>query len=133
MQVTFISDLVSFRLPSLPFGLAYDYKSGFVFVSQPYVNNVIAVDVTTDAVVLTIGMGFGNGFGEFNDPCDVALDGYANLLVADSKNQRIAVFDASDGTPITSFHTPIEPLSVFVDQIGNVIVAAEEGLFMWGS
>ncbi len=114
-------------------GLTYDHKSGFVFVAQLHVDNVIAVDVTTGAVVLTIGKGKGNGIGELYDPNDVALDGYGNLLVADRGNNRIAVFNASDGTPITSFHTSSYPNSVFVDQFGNVIVnvACDKGLFAW--
>ncbi len=114
-------------------GLAYDHKSGFVFVSQHRVNKVIAVDVhaTTGAVVLTIGKGKGNGFGELNTPYDVALDGYGNLLIAELESKRIAVFDASDGAPITSFHTPFQPYSVFVDKNGSVIIGAQEGLFIW--
>ncbi len=124
-------DLISSRLPSFPEGLAYDHKSGFVFVAQPNVDNVIAVNVTTGAVVFTIGKGYGNGFGQLNDPHDVALDGYGNLLVADKGNKRIAVFDASDGAPIISFHTPFEPLSVLVDLFGNVIVGGEEELNFW--
>ncbi len=123
--------LLSFRLPNLPYALAYDHKSGFVFVAQPNVNNVIAVNVTTGAVMRTIGKGRGNGFGQLNDPHDVALDGYGNLLVADTENKRIAVFDASDGTPITSFHTLFEPWCVFVDKNGSVVVGGEQGLFMW--
>ncbi len=111
--------------------LAYDSKSDIVYVAQPYANNVIAVNVTTGAVVLTIGKGKGNGFGELNQPRDVALDGYGNLLVVDNKNNRIAVFDASDGTPITSFDTPCIPYSVFVDKNGNVIVGCDHGLFVW--
>ncbi len=123
--------MISFRLPSLPFGLAYDLKSGFVFVTQPDVHNVIAVNVTMGAVVLTIGKGRGNQFGQLNTPYGIAFDGFGNLLVAEKENQRIAVYNASDGTPITSFHTPIEPCSVFVHQNGNVIVGGELGLFMW--
>ncbi len=133
MQATFISDLISFRLPNFSHGLTYDHKSGFIFVAQPLVHKVVAVDVTIGAVVRTIGKGKGNGIGELNYPIDVALDLFGNLLVADQGNKRIAVFNASDGAPITSFHTPIEPFSVFVDQFGNVIVnvACDKGLFAW--
>ncbi len=119
------------RLPNSPFGLAYDYKSGFVFVVQPLFQNVVAVNVTTGAVVLTIGKGKGNGIGQLNNPLDVALDGYGNLLVADVGNKRIAVFNASNGTPITSFHTAFPPYSVFVDKNWNVIVGCHNGLFVW--
>ncbi len=91
------------------------------------------MDVTIGAVVLTIGKGKGNEFGELYYPQDVALDLFGNLLVADMGNQRIAVFNASDGTPITSFSTPFQPYSVFVDQLGNVIVGGGHGLFMWRS
>ncbi len=133
MQATFISDLISFRLPNFSHGLTYDHKSGFVFVAQPVVNNVIAVNVTTGAVVRTIGKGRGNGIGQLNNPYDVALDGYGNLLVAERENERIAVFNASDGTPITSFQTPFEPYSLFVDKNGSVIVGGQEGLFVWSS
>ncbi len=125
--------MISFRLPDSPDGLAYDHKSGFVFVAQPHVNKVIALDVTTVAVVLTIGKGYGNGVDEFDDPRDVALDGHGNLLVAERGAKRIAVFNASDGTPITSFHTRFEPWSVFVDKNENVIVGGQEGLFVWSS
>ncbi len=130
--LSFISDhdLVSSRLPDSPDGLAYDHKSGFVFVAQPFLNNVIAVDVTTGDVVLTIGKGYGYGFGKFNYPRDVALDLFGNLLVADTENKRIAVFDASDGTPITSFNMS-RSRSVLVDKNGSVIVGASDGLLMW--
>ncbi len=133
-------DLVSLRLPDFLYGLAYDHKSGFVFVAQTIVNNVVAVDVTIGAVVRTIGQGRGNGIGQLNNPHDVALDGYGNLLVADNGNKRIAVFNAnaSDGAPITSFifHTsastpfPVESVHVVVAQFGNIIVSQLEGLFI---
>ncbi len=123
--------MISFRLPSLPFGLAYDHKSGFVFVTQPDVHNVIAVNVTMGAVVLTIGKGRGNQFGQLNTPYGIALDGYSHLLVADNQNYRIAVFNASDGTPITSLHTPPTPHSVFGDKNGSVVVGCDNGLLMW--
>ncbi len=128
--VTFISDLVSFRLPDRPYGLAYDHKSGFVFVAQSIINNVIAVDVTTGAVVRTIGKGRGKGFGELDNPRDVALDLFGNLLVAERDNERIAVFNASNGTPIASFNMS-RSRSVLVDKNGSVIVGASDGLLMW--
>ncbi len=114
-------------MPSNPLGLTYDHKSGFVFVAQPFVNYVTAVDVITGVVVLTIGM----GIGELCSPSGVALDGYGNLLVAERGAKRIAVFDASDGTPITSFHTTFEPYSVFVDKNESVIAGGDKGIFMW--
>ncbi len=119
-----------YRIPDQPTGLAYDSKSDVVFVSQPFVNNVIAVNVTTGTVVLTIGKGKGNGFGEFEFPSGVALDSFGHLLVADQTNNRIAMFNASDGTPVSSFpmYTPTKPLFVFVNKNGSVIVGGKEGI-----
>ncbi len=89
------------------------------------------MNVTTGAVVLTIGKGKGSGFGELDFPSDVALDSFGHLLVADQNSKRIAVFNASDGTPASSFHPPSTPLSVFVHQNGSVVVGGKEGLFIW--
>ncbi len=111
-----------------------------MFVALPYVNNVIAMDVSTGDVKFTIGNGDVDGADistdagtKLNRPSDVALDGYGNLLVADQENKRIAVFNASDGTPITSFHPQFTPRSVYVDPLGSVIVGGDKGLFMWVS
>ncbi len=124
-----ISLLELIRLPSNPAGLAYDSISDVVFVAQshPKVNKILAVDVTTGAVVRTIGRGL-------NYPYDVALDFFGHLLVADYANKRIAVFIASDGTPVTSFRTPFKPHSVFVAKNGGVVIGGADGLIiMWSS
>ncbi len=119
------------RLPSQPVGLACDRTSGYVFVAQSNFNNVIAVDVTKRVLVLTFGKGAGNGFGELYYPHGIALDHCGHLLVADKWNERIAVFKASDGTPITSFPTAFQPRSVFVAKNGNVIVGGSKELYMY--
>ncbi len=116
-----------FRLAHPPERLAYDSKSDVVFVSQiEEAHNVIAVNMKTGIVMFRMGEGEGypnNRVGELNSPYGMALDGHGNLLVADEKNKRVTVFNASNGTPIASFHTGFKPHSVFVDQMsGSVIV-----------
>lgn len=116
-----------------PVGLAYHINSGLLFVTQLRSNNVIAVDITTGTVVRTIGNGRGSELGELDSPRGIALDKYGNLLVADFHNSRVVVFNASDGTPITSFSTPNNPFSVYIHKkSGCAIVGSFSTIYVYG-
>ena len=71
----------------------------------------------------------GSGPGQFAEPRGLAADGRGNLYVADTKNNRIQMFD-SNGQFVRSFGTAgsgngqlKEPCGVAVDSDGSVLVA----------
>ena len=61
------------------------------------------------------------GDGEFNNPSGVAVMANGDLVVADKKNKRIQVFNAS-GKFKYKFHTKHEPYSITVNSENNIIV-----------
>jgi len=62
---------------------------------------------------------FGAGFGQFNEPWDVAVDVEDTIYVADAGNQRIQKF-VYDGLLIASFNTGWYNYKVAVDSTGNI-------------
>ena len=72
---------------------------------------------------------FGNGDGQFNSPCGVAVDSAGNVYVVDTGNTRIQKFN-SNGTFITKWGTLgseegqfQRPWAAAVDGSGNVYIA----------
>lgn len=94
--------LESLRLPEdlhRPVAIAYDRDTGELFVVD-----VVAHDIKVlgrDGRLMRIIGRRGAGAGQFNYPCDLALDGEA-LWVADAGNHRVQAV-GRDGTPLAGF------------------------------
>ncbi len=116
-----------FSPPSSPCGLAVNDTLGFVY----------AADATGDRIqVFDLNGNFqfkwgssGNANGQFNNPCQLALDKDGNVYVADGLNDRVQIFDAngnfiskfgSNGTGDGEFQTVS---GVAVDELGNIYVS----------
>jgi hypothetical protein len=65
----------------------------------------------------------GNGNGEFDGPCGVAVDSLGNVYVADTANNRIQKFDGTTWSSFASSGQFYGPCGVAVDSSGNVYVA----------
>jgi len=87
-----------------PNAVAFD-KNGEIFVSDGYINSRI-VEFTKDGQFVRIIGGIkGNGPGQLDLPHALAIDGVGHILVADSGNKRISVFDR-DGKFLESWPAP---------------------------
>ncbi len=116
-----------------PLGLAFDDTTGLLYIAEYDAHRIAVMDLSTGQVVRTIGRGKGTALDQFDNPHGVALDGHGNLLVADSGNNRVVVWNTSDNTPapVTSFQAKSHPYSLFVDSKGNVIVGGDGFVAMW--
>jgi DNA-binding beta-propeller fold protein YncE len=70
----------------------------------------------------------GSGDGEFASPLELAIDSSGNILVVDTKNNRVQVFN-SDGIYISQFGNQgsiserlQDPVGIAIDSDGNVYV-----------
>ncbi len=70
----------------------------------------------------------GSGDGEFTSPLELAIDSSGNILVVDTKNNRVQVFN-SDGIYISQFGNQgsiseilQDPVGIAIDSDGNVYV-----------
>jgi len=116
------------RLPeeiSRPAALAWAPQTRELFVVDVSHHNIKVLD-EQDRLVRIIG-GRGAGPGEFNFPCDVALDG-DTLWIADTGNQRVQQVRI-EGTPLAAFGSAGDapgdlamPKSVALDSDGHVYV-----------
>ncbi len=116
-----------------PRGLAFDGKTGLLYIAELNAHRIAVMDLSTEQVVQTIGRGQGTDLDQFNNPLSVALDGYGNLLVADLRNFRVVVWNISGDTPapVTSFQAQSNSRSVCVDADGYVIVGGNGLVAMW--
>jgi DNA-binding beta-propeller fold protein YncE len=79
--------------------------AGDVFVSDGYGNSRIVQFTAEGRFVRIIGGKKGSGPGELQTPHGVAVDPNGRVLVADSGNKRIAIFDKS-GTFVKNLRAP---------------------------
>lgn len=79
--------------------------NGDVFVSDGYGNSRVVQLRADGAFVRIIGGRKGSGPGDLEIPHGVAIDAQGRVLVADSGNARVAVFD-KDGAFLKSLHAP---------------------------
>lgn len=94
--------------------------AGDVFVSDGY-NNSRIVQFTKDGKFVRIFGGVkGNGPGQLQLPHGVGVDSRGRVIVADSDNKRIAVFD-KDGTFVTNYHAPGR---------GNLVVTPDDHIYV---
>ena len=80
-------------------------KNGDVFVADGYVNSRIVHFDKNGKLLKIVGGTKGKGRGELSLPHAVAIDSKGQILVGDSDNKRIVVFDSA-GTYVTSFAGP---------------------------
>jgi hypothetical protein len=80
-------------------------KNGDVFVADGYVNSRIVHFDKTGKLLKIIGGKKGSAAGQLSLPHAVAIDSKGQILVGDSDNKRIVVFDSA-GTYLTSFPGP---------------------------
>jgi DNA-binding beta-propeller fold protein YncE len=78
---------------------------GDVFVSDGYGNSRVVQFTADGRFVRIIGGRKGSGPGELDTPHGVAVDAQGRVLVADSGNKRVAVFD-SNGSFLKNLHAP---------------------------
>jgi tripartite motif-containing protein 71 len=77
-------------------GAEWDAINGRIVVADTGNNQIEFYNPTTGARTGKFG-GFGSGNGQLNSPRDVAVDGSANIYVADAGNNRVQKFSASGG------------------------------------
>jgi len=87
-----------------PAGLAFA-ANGDIFVADGYGNSRIVQLDKNGAYIRMFGGKKGNGPGELSLPHAVALDPAGRVVVADSANKRISIFN-KDGSFATSFAGP---------------------------
>jgi DNA-binding beta-propeller fold protein YncE len=80
-------------------------RNGDVFVADGYVNSRIVHFDKNGTLVKIVGGKKGSGAGELSLPHAVAIDSKGQILVGDSDNKRIVVFN-SEGGFVTSFPGP---------------------------
>ena len=79
--------------------------NGDIYVSDGYINSRVVQFSKEGKFIKIIGGTKGNGPGQLQLPHGVAIDSKGRLLVADSDNKRIAVFD-KDGKFIENWPAP---------------------------
>ncbi len=130
-KICAISVKFSAGVLSYPRGLAFDDITGLLYIAENGAHRIAVMDLSTGQVVRTFGRGKGTALDQFNYPNGVALDGHGNLLVADTGDNRVVVWNTSNNTPVTSFPTQSYPGSLCVDSKGNVIVGGYQFVTRW--
>jgi DNA-binding beta-propeller fold protein YncE len=110
-----------------PHGVAVDSSSGNVYAADT-LNNRIQKFNSSGGFITEWGSSRGSRDGQFQIPCDIAVDSSGNVYVADSWNNRIQKFTSSGrfltkwGTYGTGDGQFAYPQGVAVDPSGNVYV-----------
>jgi WD40 repeat protein len=94
--------------------------NGDVFVSDGYRNSRVVQFTATGDFVRIIGGVRGSGFGELMLPHGVAIDSEGRVLVSDSDNKRISIFD-SEGQFIETWNAPTR---------GGIAVAPDDTVYV---
>jgi len=116
-----------------PAGVAVD-SSGNIYIADTgnsVIRKVAGGTITTYAGDYTLGSGAGGDHGlainaQLDTPIGLAVDAAGNLYVADTRNNRIRVVTASNGTITTLSTLGVNlsaPRGVAVDAAGNVYIA----------
>jgi DNA-binding beta-propeller fold protein YncE len=109
-----------------PTGLARDAATGWLYVADTEAHDIKVFDAA--GVLLQVLGRRGTALGEFNYPSHLALSA-GRLLVTDTMNSRIQVFDAGSFQAVGQFGQRglvlgnlVRPKGVSVDSEGNVYV-----------
>jgi SMP-30/Gluconolactonase/LRE-like region len=94
--------------------------NGDVFVSDGYVNSRVVQFSKEGKFIKIIGGTKGNGPGQLQLPHGVAIDSKGRLLVSDSDNKRIVIFD-KDGKFVESWAAPCR---------GNIVVTRDDTVYV---
>jgi streptogramin lyase len=94
--------------------------NGDIFVSDGYVNSRVVQFSRDGKFIKIIGGVKGNGPGQLQLPHGVALDSKGRLLVSDSDNKRISIFD-KDGKFIESWPAPCR---------GNIVITSDDTVYV---
>ena len=94
--------------------------NGDIFVSDGYVNSRVVQFSKDGKFIKIIGGIKGKGPGQLQLPHGVAIDSKGRLLVSDSDNKRISVFD-KDGKFIESWPAPCR---------GNIVVTSDDTVYV---
>ena len=94
--------------------------NGDIFVSDGYVNSRVVQFSKDGKFIKIIGGVKGNGPGQLQLPHGVAIDSKGRLLVSDSDNKRISIFD-KDGKFIESWSAPCR---------GNIVVTSDDTVYV---
>jgi len=95
-------------------------SNGDIFVSDGYVNSRVVQFSKDGKFIKIIGGVKGNGPGQLQLPHGVAIDSKGRLLVSDSDNKRIAVFDR-DGKFVETWPAPCR---------GNIVVTPDDTVYV---
>jgi len=93
--------------------------NGDIFVSDGYVNSRVVQFSKDGKFIKIIGGTKGNAPGQLQLPHGVAVDSKGRLLVADSDNKRIAVFD-KDGKFLENWAAPCR---------GNIVITSDDTVY----
>jgi peptidylamidoglycolate lyase len=94
--------------------------NGDIYVSDGYVNSRVVHFTAAGQFVRTIGGGKGAAPGQLQVPHGVALDSRGRILVNDSDNQRVSVFD-KDGKFVETWPFPSR---------GGIVVASDDTVYV---
>ena len=94
--------------------------NGDVFVSDGYVNSRIVQFSRDGSFIRIIGGVKGNGPGQLQLPHGVAIDSKGRILVSDSDNKRISVFD-KEGKFLETWAAPCR---------GGIVVTADDTVYV---
>jgi len=94
-------------------------SNGDIFVSDGYVNSRVVRFAKDGTFIKIIGGAKGSGPGQLQLPHGVAIDSKGRLLVADSDNKRISVFD-KDGKFIENWAAPCR---------GNIVITSDDTVY----
>jgi len=110
-----------------PTGLAFDRKTGLLYVVDTLAHNILVFELKTGRLVRKFGSP-GDEAGQFNFPTHIFVDTTGRVYVTDSLNSRVQVFSAEGkyafhiGSPgDASGHLGV-PKGVGVDSHGHIYI-----------
>ena len=114
-----------FAVDSTPRCVAIGPSGDQLFVSLAYSNNIGVISMDGQPIG-SMGNGKGSKDGQLDWPIGVAFNSHGDVLVGDSKNKRICVFEVRSGQCIATFSDDRfggGNLHVAVDSFDRIIVS----------